>query len=69
MENYRLAAIEEILHDLALAQKRSQERHGALAETVLTLTAGVQQDAENIRTLVRNSQILRDSIKALAGQM
>jgi hypothetical protein len=61
----RLAMIENILHDLALAQKRSQERHEALAETVQMLTADVQQDAENIRTLARNSQILHDSIKSL----
>ena len=29
------------------------------------LSADVQQDAENIRALARNSQILHDSIKAL----
>ena len=67
--NNRLAAIENILHDVALAQKRSQERHDALAETVQTLTADVQQDAENMRALVRNSQVLLDSIRALEGQM
>ena len=61
----RLEAIESILHKLATAQQRSQERHEALAETVQLLTADVQQDAENIRTLARNSQILHDSIKTL----
>jgi hypothetical protein len=61
----RLSEIANILHDLAAAQQRSQERHDALAETVQLLTADVQQDAENIRTLARNSQILHDSIKAL----
>jgi hypothetical protein len=61
----RLEAIEAILHQLAAAQLRSQERHEALAETVQMLTADVQQDAENIRTLARNSQTLHDSIKAL----
>jgi hypothetical protein len=66
MENdNRLQAIEKILHELAVAQKRSQERHEALAESVQILSADVQQDAENIRTLARNSQILHDSIKAL----
>ncbi len=64
MEN-RLRAVENILHDLAAAQKRSQARHDALAETVQMLTADVQVDSENIRALARNSQILHDSIKAL----
>jgi hypothetical protein len=44
---------------------RTQERHQALAETVELLTREVQQDAENIRALARNSQILHDSIKSL----
>lgn len=66
MENDdRLLAIENILQEVALAQKRSQERHEALAESVHMLSADVQQDAENIRALARNSQILHDSIKAL----
>jgi septal ring factor EnvC (AmiA/AmiB activator) len=61
----RLQAIESILHELAAAQLRSKERHEARAETVQLLTSDVQQDAENIRALARNSQILHDSIKAL----
>jgi septal ring factor EnvC (AmiA/AmiB activator) len=61
----RIAAIEELLHKLAAAQQRSQERHEALTETVQLLTSDVQQDAENIRALARNAQILHDSIKAL----
>ena len=61
----RLEAIESILHQLATAQQRSQERHEALAETVQLLTADVQQDAANIRALARNAQTLHDSIKAL----
>jgi hypothetical protein len=61
----RLEAIESILLQLATAQQRSQERHEALAETVELLTRDVQQDAENIRVLARNSQILHDSIKSL----
>ena len=61
----RIETIERILQQVAAAQQRSQERHEALAETVELLTRDVQQDAENIRTLARNSQILHDSIKAL----
>jgi hypothetical protein len=61
----RLDAVEDILHRLAAAQQRSQERHEELAETVQLLTSDVQQDAENIRALARNSQILHRSIKAL----
>jgi hypothetical protein len=61
----RLEAIEHILQQVAVAQQRSQDRHEALAETVELLTRDVQQDAENIRTLARNSQILHDSIKSL----
>ena len=63
--NQRLDAIERILHHLADAQQRSQKRHEALVKTVQMLAADVQQDAENIRALARNSQILHDSIKAL----
>jgi hypothetical protein len=48
----RIESIERILHE-------------ALAETVELLTRDVQQDAENIRALARNSQILHDSIKGL----
>lgn len=44
---------------------RIADRHEALAESVQILSADVQQDAENIRALARNSQILHDSIKAL----
>ena len=66
MENdNRLLAIENILHELAVAQGRSQERHEALAESVQVLSAEAQQDAENIRALARHSQILHDSIEAL----
>jgi paraquat-inducible protein B len=61
----QLRVIKDILQGLAAAQKRSQERHNALAETVQMLTADVQVDAENIRALARNSQILHDSIKVL----
>jgi hypothetical protein len=65
MTEERIAAIEDILHKLAAAQQRSQERHEALTQTVELLTNDVQQDAENIRALARNSQIFHDSIKAL----
>jgi hypothetical protein len=61
----RFEAIESVLDKVAAAQRRSQERHEALAETVEILTRDVQQDAENIRALARNSQILHDSIKSL----
>ena len=61
----RLESIEAILHQIAAAQQRSLERHDALAETVQMLRADVQLDAENIRALARNSQILHDSITAL----
>jgi hypothetical protein len=61
----RLQAIESILHKLAAAQQRSQERHEALAETVQLLTSDIRQDAENIRAPARRSQILYDSIKDL----
>ncbi len=36
-----------------------------MTETVELLTRDVQQDAENIRALARNSEILHDSIKSL----
>jgi uncharacterized protein YoxC len=60
-----LRDVEKILQNLAAEHERIKERHVALAETVQMLTADVQQDAENIRTLARNSQILHDSIKSL----
>ena len=63
--NPRLEAIERILQQVATAQQRSQERHEALALTVEILTADVKQDAENIRALARNAQILHDAIRAL----
>jgi hypothetical protein len=63
--NPRLEEIDNLLRQLALADERIRERHEALAETVQMLTSDVQQDAENIRALARNSQILHDSIKAL----
>ena len=61
----RIETIERILQQVAAAQQRSQERHQALAQTVELLTHDVQQDAENIRPLALNSQVLHDSIKAL----
>ena len=61
----RIETIERILQQVAAAQQRSQERHQALAQTVELLTHDVQQDAENIRSLALNSQVLHDSIKAL----
>ena len=65
MTEERIAAIEEILHKVASAQQRTQERHEALTQAVELLTNDVRQDTENIRALARNSQILHDSIKAL----
>ena len=41
------------------------ERHVALTQSLELLLHDVQQDAENIRTLARNSQILHDSIQRL----
>jgi hypothetical protein len=65
MTEERIAAIEDILHKVASAQQRTQERHEALTQAVELLTNDVRQDTENIRALARNSQILHDSIKAL----
>ncbi len=60
----RLDRIEAALEQLAVSDRRIQERHEALAQSVELVTRdisglqiAVQQDAENIRALARITEI------------